>query len=69
MGDEEAEAPGWDAIDAALREVYGDREPLHYGTDIKYELGGPDPLDGISAYRVEQPSPHWHFVTYGLSEL
>lgn len=32
-------------------------------------MGGPDPLDGISAYPVEGPVPHWHFVTYGLTEL
>jgi hypothetical protein len=32
-------------------------------------LGGPDPLDGISVYRRSEPLPHWHFVTYGFSEL
>ena len=30
--------------------------------------GGPDPLDGISADPGEGPR-HWHYVTYGLSEL
>src|SRR5262249_54453591 len=24
---------------------------------------------GISAYRATDPVPHWHFVTYGFSEL
>jgi hypothetical protein len=62
-------APGWDAIDAALRPLYGDRQPLHYGTVIKYMLGGRDPLDGISAYKNLEPTPHWHYVTYGMSEL
>ena len=28
--------------------------------------GGEDPLDGISVYRARR---HWHFVSYGLSEL
>jgi suppressor of fused len=37
-------ASGWDAIDAALQNIYGDREPKHYGTIIPYMLGGPDPL-------------------------
>ncbi|GJM68677.1 hypothetical protein HMSSN036_08930 [Paenibacillus macerans] len=32
-------------------------------------LGGPDPLDGISAYKAEKPVSHWHFVTFGFSEL
>ncbi|MEV5829197.1 suppressor of fused domain protein [Spirillospora sp. NPDC052242] len=63
------ESPGWDAIDAALREVHGDVEPLHWGTVHKWALGGPDPLDGISAYPRAEPVPHWHFVSYGMSEL
>ncbi|MEK4437535.1 suppressor of fused domain protein [Paenibacillus sp. FSL K6-2862] len=66
---DEASTAGWDAIDTAFNELYGEQEPKHYGTAIPYALGGPDPLDGISAYKVEQPTPHWHFVTYGFSEL
>src|SRR5918995_1872532 len=62
------DAPGWDAIDAALRPIYEDREPLHYGTVVSYALGGPDPIHGISAYPNDQLPP-WHFVTYGFSEL
>ncbi|MDO7907786.1 suppressor of fused domain protein [Paenibacillus sp. JX-17] len=66
---EEASTAGWDAIDKALRTLYPDQEPKHYGTLISYMLGGPDPLDGISVYDVQEPRPHWHFVTYGFSEL
>jgi len=63
-------APGWDAIDTALRELYGEREPdAHFGTIIRWSLGGDDPLDGLSAYEVSEPSPHWHIVSYGLTEL
>jgi hypothetical protein len=61
--------PGWDAINAALEPTYGEVEPLHWGTVKRWRNGGPDPLDGISAYRVDGPPPHWHFVSYGLSEL
>lgn len=64
-----SEAPGWDAIDAALKGLYGGLEPMHYGTVIKYSMGGPDPLDGISAWANDGPQPHWHFVTFGFSEL
>jgi hypothetical protein len=67
--DETDEAPGWDAIDAALYPIYGDREPYHIGNVVPYALGGPDPIHGISAYKNAQPRPHWHFVTYGFSEL
>jgi len=62
----DASSPGWEAINRALRPLYGDREPKHYGTLIKWTLGGPDPLDGISAYKR---TDHWHFVSYGLTEL
>jgi hypothetical protein len=68
-GNEADNSPGWDAIDAALQPIYGDRKPYHFGTIISYALGGPDPIHGISAYRNSEPSPHWHFVTYGFSEL
>ncbi|MFB4304661.1 suppressor of fused domain protein [Actinomadura sp. GTD37] len=63
------ESPGWDAIDAALRPLYGDTEPLHMATLHKWALGGPDPLDGISAYARTEPVPHWHFISYGMTEL
>lgn len=64
---EEPSAIGWDCITKALEEVYPDqKDPKHYGTLIKWRLGGNDPLDGISIY---DGGDYWHFVTYGLSEL
>ncbi|MGQ8872660.1 suppressor of fused domain protein [Paenibacillus sp. TSA_86.1] len=66
---QEENTSGWDAIDQAMRQLYGEQEPKHYGTAIPYMLGGPDPLDGISVYAADTPMPHWHFVTYGFSEL
>ena len=67
--DDNAVTIGWQAIDSAAESVYGDKKPHHYGTVVRWALGGPDPLDGISVYKGESPVPHWHFVTYGLSEL
>jgi suppressor of fused len=61
-------APGWEAIDAALTPIYRSREPRHWGSIVRWRLGGPDPLDGLSAYEAGKP-PHWHYITYGLSEL
>lgn len=63
------QAPGWQAIDAALASTYPDTEPRHFAPLVRYRLGGRDPLDGISAYPRTDPVPHWHFVSYGLSEL
>src|SRR5215468_5337006 len=62
-------APGWDAISEALNTIYPGQAPKHYGTLISWRLGGPDPLDGISVWKRISPVPHWHFVSYGLSEL
>jgi hypothetical protein len=62
-------APGWDAISRACDRLYPGREPQHWGTIVRWSWGGKDPLDGISAYRAPGPPVHWHFVSYGLTEL
>lgn len=67
--EDQVDTVGWDAIDQALEPIYGSQEPTHYGTIMRWSLGGPDPLDGISAYACDDPIPHWHFVSYGLTEL
>jgi hypothetical protein len=67
--DIDAAAPGWDVISAHLAQLYPGQEPKHFGTLISHMLGGSDPLDGISVWRRTDPVPHWHFVTYGFSEL
>jgi hypothetical protein len=59
---------GWEVIQAKLSAVYSAQEPRHWGTLRRYAEGGPHPLDGISAYRAEDP-PHWHYITFGFSEL
>ena len=69
FGGEDA-APGWDSINSRLKQVYGEQEPKHWGTAIKHMLGGPDPLDGISAYEcVDGGRKHLHFCTYGYTFL
>ncbi|HEX7152824.1 MAG TPA: suppressor of fused domain protein [Thermoanaerobaculia bacterium] len=68
--EEEENAPGWDAIDDALEPFYHAQEPVHWAPEIPRLLGGPDPLDGISAYASDAGGiPHWHYVTYGFTEL
>lgn len=63
MDEVDDEAPGWDAIEAAVARVVPAQEPLHWGTDT---LPGQDGIYGLSAYRVDQ---HWLLVTFGLTEL
>lgn len=58
---------GWDAITNLCDEVYKDQpNPKHYSPIVSWELGGNDPLRGISVY---DGGDYWHFVTYGLTEL
>lgn len=58
-------APGWEAIDGALRGLYGDAQPVHVAPLLSPFLGGRG-YHGCSAYAA---GDHWHYVTYGLSAL
>jgi hypothetical protein len=69
-GADQSAAPGWDAIDERLKQFYPGVEPMHYASTVKFALGGPDPLDGISIYRCGPPDNwHFHYVSYGFSSL
>lgn len=60
-------APGWDAITNEYDRVYPEQtDPKHYAPLIRWELGGKDPLQGISVY---DGGEYWHFASYGLTEL
>lgn len=63
-----SERQGWDAIQEKLATVYGDQKSKHWGTIQRFSEGGPDPLDGVSAYRADTP-PCWHYISFGFSEL
>ena len=60
---------GFDAISRKMNELYPKQEGIFYGTIIPYILGGNDPLDGVEVWKSEQGTPHWHYVTYGFTEL
>ena len=63
----EIPAYGWDAITAAFEKLYpGQENPIHFGCLIPWRLGGPNPLQGVSAY---DGGEYFHFVTYGLTDL
>jgi suppressor of fused len=60
---------GIHAIDSALRVKYENDMPLVFAPMISRNGGGDDPLEMISVYDREEPIPHWHFITYGFSDL
>lgn len=63
-------SPGWDAITKACERVYpGQSDPLHFDMLVPAFLDDGNPLHGISVYRAAGPRPHWHYVTYGLTDL
>ncbi|XP_063390913.1 suppressor of fused homolog [Cydia fagiglandana] len=66
---------GLKALCDSCSELYPDQpNPLQVTTRLKYWLGGEDPLDYISMYwhpgiPEEQVPPHWHYISFGLSDL
>ncbi|QYF93772.1 suppressor of fused domain protein [Massilia sp. PAMC28688] len=62
-------APGREAIAATLDVLYKGRQPRHFQNPQPMHAGGADPLDSISVWQRAEPVPHWHYVTYGLTDL
>ena len=60
---------GFDAIAEIMKQQYPEQNGLYYGTMLPYMLGGKDPLDGVEIWKSEDGMPHWHYVTYGFTEL
>ncbi|WP_461006930.1 suppressor of fused domain protein [Streptomyces capparidis] len=60
-----------DAISAALGRAYGEEvEPWgDFAPGVPYVLGGSEPLDAVRVYACAVPKPHWHMVSFGMSEL
>lgn len=65
----ELEQAGFDAIAEAAQKLYPSEKGFHYGTAFPYFLGGNDPLDGIDVWKSKHGIPHWHYITYGFTEL
>lgn len=65
----EDDAVGWLEIDKEFERLYPNQEPKHFAPAISYMLGGEHPLDGVSYYESKNQEDHYHFITYGFSEL
>jgi hypothetical protein len=63
------DAPGREAIARTLDTLYEGRQPRTYENANPWSRGGEDPLDAISVWQRAEPVPHWHYVSYGLSDL
>lgn len=61
-------APGRAGIDAALDALYPKERDHRFGMKAGPGETSP-PLEEVVVYRSSVPAPHWHYVTYGLSEL
>lgn len=62
------QAPGWAAIDRALGMLYPGQVPHQFTSERAYDLEGQAPLPAVAVYEAPGPA-HWHFVSYGLTEL
>ncbi|KAF5295325.1 hypothetical protein FQA39_LY13190 [Lamprigera yunnana] len=66
---------GLESLYTLCRKIYPDQpNPLQVTALLKYWLAGPDPLDYISMYAnpgipQENIPPHWHYISFGLSDL
>ncbi len=63
------DAPGRAAIARTLDTLYKGRQPRTFDNPNPWHRGGEDPLDAISVWQRAEPVPHWHYVSYGLSDL
>ena len=65
--DKDVNASSWDAITEVFDNLYpNDKNPKHYAPNVYWELGGNEPLNGVSVYDA---GDYYHFITYRLSEL
>jgi len=70
VAQDEGLVPGWDAIDRAVDEAYGRHAPSRIlrfqDSPWQRELA---PLSAIRVFTPSHPRPHWHFISYGLTDL
>ena len=62
------QAPGWAALDRVGLTVYPGQTPHQFTSQTGYDLDSQNPLPAICVWEAPNPD-HWHFVTYGLTEL
>ncbi len=68
MPTNDGQAPGLDAINQALASFYG-QKPDRIFSESELTGSGSPALESISVYRSQSDVLHWHYVTFGFSEL
>lgn len=68
MPTNEDQAPGLDAINQALTSFYG-QKPDKIFSENQLAGTGASALESISVYRSQADKSHWHYITFGFSEL
>lgn len=56
-------------LDAALANIYDESEPTLLDLATEDKEAGAVPLIEVRVHAPEEPVPHWHYVTYGFTEL
>jgi hypothetical protein len=59
---------GRTAIDAALDALYPTQRDLRFASPARAD-GRPPSIAELAVYRCPESRAHWHYVTYGLSEV
>lgn len=67
-GDYPVQAPGWAALDRVGLTFYPGQTPHQFTSTTGYDLSSSSPLPAICVWEGQGPA-HWHYVTYGLTEL
>lgn len=62
------EAPGWASLDRAVAVAHRGQTPHQFTSQTAYDLESTNPLPAISVCSGDDPA-HWHYITYGLTEL
>jgi hypothetical protein len=62
------QAPGWAALDKVGLTIYPGQTPHQFASQTGYDLDSRNPLPAVCVWEGSNPL-HWHYVTYGLTEL
>lgn len=63
-------APGWEAIDKRLAEIYKGIKARHVPARLHMVAGGDEALYGVSIFKSDAGGQeHYHYISYGLTNL